>query len=91
MANLRRKLFTYLDPEAWPEAGISPLNKAVLLIISLSIVTAILESEPTLKHGFPHGFYALNVFFAVLFLVEYLVRLWAMGEDGRYDGFVGHI
>ncbi len=91
MAGLRRKLFTYFDPEQWPEAGISPLNKAVLLIVALSILTAILESEPDLKNAFPHGFYALNVFFAVLFLVEYLIRLWAMGEDKRFAGFMGHI
>ena len=91
MANLRSKLFIHFDPEAWPEAGISPLNKAVLIIVALSIVTAILESEPDLKQGFPNGFYALNVFFAVLFLVEYVIRLWAMGEDKRYAGFVGHI
>ena len=91
MASLRTKLFTNLDPEAWPEVGISPLNKAVLLIISLSIVAAILESEPTLKQAFPRGFYALNVFLAVVFLVEYLARLWAMGEDPRYRGVLGRV
>ena len=91
MANLRPKLFTYLDPEAWPEGGISPLNKAVLAFIGLSIVAAILESEPTLKRKFPQGFYALNAVFAVLFLAEYLARLWAMGEDPRYAGVLGRI
>jgi len=91
MASLRAKLFTYLDPEAWPEAGISPLNKAVLIVVGLSIATAVLESEPALKGGFPRGFYVLNSFIAVLFLVEYLARLWSIGEDARYVWFAGRV
>ena len=91
MAKLRSTLFTYLDPEQWPASGLSPLNKAVLWIVTLSILAAILESEATLRDSFPLGFNTLNVLFAVLFLVEYLLRLWAMGEHPRYGGFVGRV
>ena len=91
MASLRTKLFTYLDPEAWPEPGLSPLNKAILTVIGLSIVAAILESEPTVKEAFPQSFFALNVFLAIVFLAEYLVRLWAMGEDQRFGGVLGRV
>ena len=91
MTVLRSRLFTYLDPVQWPTSGLSPLNKAILAIVSLSILAAVLESESSLRNTYPFIFEALNVLFAVLFLVEYLLRLWAMGEDPRYGGFLGRI
>lgn len=91
MAKLRSKIFTHLDPEKWLAPGLSPLNKAILAVVALSILAAVLESEPILRNTFSLGFKALNILFAVLFLAEYLVRLWAMGEHPNYCGFVGRI
>ena len=91
MTVLRSRLFTNLDPVQWPTSGVSPLNKAILAIVSLSILAAVLESESSLRNTYPFIFEPLNVLFAVLFLVEYLLRLWAMGEDPRYGGFLGRI
>ena len=91
LTNLRSKLFTNFDPEQWPASGLSPLNKAILAVVTLSILVAVLESETTLRNTFSLSFKALNILFAILFLVEYLVRLWAMGEHPNYGGFVGRI
>ena len=73
MTVLRSRLFTNLDPMQWPTSGVSPLNKAILVIVSLSILAAVLESESSLRNTYPFIFEPLNVLFAVLFLVEYLL------------------
>ena len=91
MATVRARLYRSLDPEAWPEPGLSPLNRAVTAIVLFSIITAVLESEPEIRRVFPDGFELLNLIIAVLFTVEYILRLWAMGESPRYAGITGLI
>jgi voltage-gated potassium channel len=87
----RQQLYRQLDPEAWSEQGISPLNKLVLSIIVLSILAAILESEPLLRLAAPDYFQVLNWIFAISFSIEYTMRLWVMAEDDRYRGIKGRI
>lgn len=89
MSSLRTRLYTNLDPEAWREQGISPLNRAVLGIVLLSILVAVLESEPTLRDLAPRVFKLLNLAFAIAFLVEYVVRAWAMGLSPKFSGVLG--
>lgn len=62
-----------------------------MAIVLLSILFAVLGSEPSLKELSPSLFATLNAIFAVLFTVEYGVRLWVMGERAEYGGAMGRL
>ncbi len=88
-SRLQSYLHRQLDPSAWPGAGLSPLNKCVLIIICLGIVAAVAESEPAIRDLSPFFFLCLNAVFCILFTVEYVVRLWSLGASQRYRGVTG--
>ena len=89
MSTVRTRLYQSLDPEAWPKPGLSPLNRVITAIVLFSIGTAVFQSEPVVRNIFPKGFELLNLIFAVLFTVEYFLRLWATGENPKYAGVLG--
>ena len=75
MSTLRSRLYLQLDAAIWPSRGLSPLNRAILIVVLLSVLTAVLESEPTIETLLPAGFATLNSVFAILLLIEYCVRV----------------
>ena len=79
----RRRLWMQLDLDAWTGDGVSPLNRLILLLVLMSVGISVLETEPTLKDWAP-SFRIGNAIFAVLFLVEYIARLWAKPENPRF-------
>jgi voltage-gated potassium channel len=87
----RQAIWRQVDPEAYEQQGLSPANQAVVWIVALSSILAILETEPTVEEMAPGLFARLEWGFAFLFLVEYLVRLWAEGESPRFRGVQGRI
>jgi voltage-gated potassium channel len=60
-------------------------------IVALSSILAILETEPTFDEIAPQAFARLECLFAVLFLVEYVIRPWAQGENPKFRGVPGRI
>lgn len=91
MSNIQTRLYTNLDPEKWPHQGLSQVNKIILSLIILSVFVAIIESEPNIKNISLNIFYIFNFIFAVLFSIEYILRVWAMGKDPRYAGIAGRV
>jgi voltage-gated potassium channel len=90
-AGLRRALWRQLDPAAYEHEGLSPTNKLIVFIIMLSSIAAVVETEPTVENLAPWGFADVELVFAVLFLTEYLLRLWAEGENPKFRGITGRI
>jgi len=86
---IRARLYEMLAPRAWPYGGLSPLNKAIAGLICLAILVAILDSEPALHRGNEQTFFAIELGFTLIFLVEYLARLWTAGENPLYRGLSG--
>ncbi len=76
---------------AWPHTGLSPLNKALCVLIIISSVVAILETEDSFTAQLPRGFAAAELVFSVIFGIEYLARLWVVGIDSRYRGVLGRV
>ncbi len=60
MNRLRKRVYEQMDPLAWSEAGVSPTNQAILWIVILSIVVAVLQSEPILGRAVPRVFWVSN-------------------------------
>jgi len=89
---MMRKFFhTHLDPTCWPHSGLSPLNKVIVILVLACVMSAVLETEPTLSTAYASSFALLNKVFLYVFSVEYLLRLWVVGEDSRYTGIIGRL
>lgn len=89
---MRRAAFhRQLAPEAWNGTGLSPVNHSICILILLASLVAILETEPTLHRLAPGLFPVLETVFVTIFILEYLIRLYAVGEDPRYRGLGGRL
>jgi len=88
---LRKRLFQQFDPEAYEGSGLSPLNQIVLSVVLISIIVAIVETEPSIQSIAPRIFKLLTAVFAICFTIEYVLRLWAMGEKLEYEGLTGRL
>ena len=72
---MRQKVLTLLgedDPQGKP----THLNKAIGLLIVISIVLAVLATEPDIRSQHLSLLRNLDIVIAVLFSIEYLARLW---------------
>ena len=81
--SLRRWVFDRLDPSA-DAGGLSIANKVLTAAILISVILAILETEPAISESSPVLFALTEIGFTSLFLVEYVVRIWIAPEDPRY-------
>jgi len=90
---LRARAFRHLNPGAWTGRGLSPINRIVVAAILLSVVSAVLQTEPAIMANatVAQAIIGADWAFAALFSVEYLARLWVNGEDPRYAGVVGRL
>ncbi|MGB6561295.1 MAG: ion transporter [Candidatus Binataceae bacterium] len=88
---LQEILWRQLDPEGYDRDGLSPTNRAVVWMVVLSSILAILETEPAVEDIAPGGFARLEWIFAVIFLAEYLIRLWAEGHNPKFQGIRGRV
>lgn len=84
--NLRSKVHRQIDPEAYPQSGLSPINVMLVILILLATVVAILETEPLLHGRFGREFRFVEYSFISIFSIEYLARLWSAAENGGWKG-----
>lgn len=77
---LRARLYGQLEPAAWRDQGLSPLNRLLVLVIVAASLLAILETEPTLLARDAQVFTHLERALGVIFAAEYLARLWCAPE-----------
>ena len=77
-------LYVNLHTGAWPGPGLSPLNKAIVVIILVAVVMAIVQSEPSVLRGNEDLFRAAEMVLAVIFLAEYVARVWTVAENPAY-------
>ncbi len=77
----RRNLFQQIEPTAWPNRGLSPLNWLLVAVILLATVSAILETEPLLAQYHASGFRVAELLFGAVFVVEYVSRFWTIAES----------
>jgi voltage-gated potassium channel len=71
--------------------GLSPVTIVLVGLVILSFVTLALETEPTLPAWLSTAVGAANTIIVVLFALEYVVRLWAVGENPAYAGAGGRM
>ena len=91
MNRLRRTLYVYLHTAAWTGKGLSLVNKVITTLIIFSIVTVVIETEPSIYAEYSMAFDLINLAVAIAFMIEYVLRLWVMGEHPDYAGGMGRI
>jgi voltage-gated potassium channel len=94
MGNLeqtRQRIYAQLEPTAWQAAGLSPLNKLIGASICVAAIIAVLESESTIYSGRETVFFIAEIVFTAVFVTEYVVRLWVVGENPAYAGITGRL
>lgn len=89
MNSLRYRVWHELDIEARAGRGMSIANKILIVSILLSVSVVVLETEQNIRSQAPNLFVMLKTGFGVLFVIEYVVRIWAMGERHQYAGLIG--
>ncbi|MDO3384992.1 ion transporter [Gilvimarinus sp. SDUM040013] len=83
IGQFRAALYVQLEPKAWGY-GLSPLNWIICVLILLSFITAVLETEPTVSAGYETVMRWLELGFSLVFLCEYVARLWCCVESRQY-------
>lgn len=80
---LRLRTADLFNPE-----GSSPLarqlDSLIIMLIGLSIVAVILESEQEIATEFHTAFWWFEIFSTTIFSLEYLTRLWTCVEEERF-------
>jgi len=82
--SFRHRLAKQLDPQLYPELGLSILNLLIAWVIFSGVIIAILQTEPLIRQGHESQFRWSELALGSLFLFEYLARVWTSIENERY-------
>ena len=82
--SLRHRAYRQLEPSAWPDKGLSPVNLFLVILIVAAVVEAVLDTEPLISAGREHHFRRVELGLGLVFLVEYLARVWVAVENPRF-------
>jgi voltage-gated potassium channel len=84
---------TYLEISLFPSATSKStiLERVISYIILLSVLTLVLETEPTLSQPFQQYFSQAEIIFLTIFSCEYIVRLSLAGVRPEYQGLKGRL
>jgi voltage-gated potassium channel len=70
------------------EGRLSRTNRILIALIVASILFAVFDSEDSVSGGYRAAFHIIELAFGVVFLVEYVVRVWTSLDDPRFGGGV---
>lgn len=84
--SVRQRVYRQLEASAWPKKGLSPVNSALVVLIIFAVATAVLETEPLISAGREMLFADLELALGLIFLVEYVARVWTSVENPRFAG-----
>jgi voltage-gated potassium channel len=72
-------------------SGLSGVQRLMAALIIASVAVTVLGTESAMVKRWPTLFGRAEIFFAVVFVLEYFVRLWAVGADRRFAGVAGRV
>jgi voltage-gated potassium channel len=88
---LRNRLYAEMEPAARGRPGLSRTNILIVGLVLASFLVFALETEPDIPADVAAWISAINIAILVAFAIEYVVRLWVIGEDPRYRGLLGRL
>lgn len=87
----RALVYKHITPRGWDKEKPSPVTWLILGMIFLSIAVFTLETEPTLAVRYGFWFEVVNMALAVLFAIEYALRVWTCVENPEFAGKRGRL
>jgi voltage-gated potassium channel len=84
LQSFRLRAYRQLEPTAWPRKGLSPVNWFLAILIILAVISAVIETEPTIADGREDWFGTFEIVVASIFAVEYVFRIWTVVENPRF-------
>ena len=88
---LRHRLYAEMEPSARGRPGLSRTNLLIVGLVLASFVVFALETEPAMPPSVSTWISGANIAILTAFAIEYVVRLWVIGEDPRYRGLLGRL
>lgn len=82
----RRRAHLIIDRGAGDDLAVELVHGGLVALIIVNVTALVLESVPSLAAGHGRTFYWIELVSAVLFTLEYAVRLWTAPEHARYRG-----
>lgn len=73
-----------LEPSLRSSPGLSFANKTIIVIILLSLLSAIIETERSIYRGHEWLFLITEWIFTIIFAIEYAARVWVSIENPNY-------
>jgi len=83
-ADLRRWLYEILDQGTIGSPIGRRVNRGIVLVVVISLVSISLESVPELAARYWFWFRAIEIVATLIFTLEYALRLWGAAENPRY-------
>lgn len=90
MTTLRARLYRQLDGNHVGHDGMSALNVAIAILITVAVVLSVLATEPAVVNAMPYFFKWAEMFFGLFFLAEYSARAWVAAEAPGPQGAWAH-
>jgi voltage-gated potassium channel len=87
--SLRRRCHQQVDPSARQGRGLSPFNRLAVAVIVLSVLVAVLDSEPTIVRGHERLFVQIEIACGLFFALEFALRLWVCAENPKFGPGLG--
>jgi voltage-gated potassium channel len=84
VSSLRAKLYQQLETTAWQKKGLSPTNSVLVALILVAVIVAVVDTEPLLTKGRERLLSDIEFGIGMIFLVEYLARLWIAADNPRF-------
>mgnify|MGYP006270409465 CR=1 FL=1 len=91
LPRLRAALHRQFEPEAWTRGGLSPANRTIIALILVSVAVTIVQTEPAIGSRAQGALAEVERAIGVVFLTEYLLRLWIAPETPRFSGRFGRL
>lgn len=70
---------------------LSPVNRLIVVVIVLSVIWAVLQTEPAFTDMLPSAMAYVEFAFGAFFLLEYVLRIWVITLGDRYRGWRGRL
>lgn len=77
---LRQQVYYQLFAAPDQQDGLTITNRVIAGVIIVSVVVAVLSTEPEIVRGRYTQFLYAEMAFGVLFLIEYVARIWSLAE-----------
>ena len=79
--SLRSVFYHQVFVGAQPDGRLTIANRFIILAILLAVTSAVLFTEPALRPEWHHGLRIAEVVFGIIFLAEYVARIYAAAES----------